>query len=108
MVQPAQLLEDFSMIRVLLDDALVGVPRANMLQVAHQINERQNEIPSWSTYVTLLLEDMPNLEPDVGVRKGTGRIPQDAIEALEALGIFALLLVNYPKAEQDLVRLVKV
>lgn len=66
------------------------------------------QIVSRNTYVTLLLEDMADLKPDVCVRKGAGRIAQDAIEALEALGVLALLLVNYPKAEQDLVRLVKV
>ena len=66
------------------------------------------QIISGNTYVTLLLKDMADLEPDVCVREGAGRIPQDAVEALEALGVLALLLVNYPKAEQNLVRLVKV
>ena len=66
------------------------------------------QIVSGNTYVALLLEDMADLKPDVCVREGAGRIPQDAIEALETLGVLSLLLVNYAKAEQNLVRLVEV
>ena len=51
---------------------------------------------------------MPNLEPDVGVGERTGRVTQDAVEALETLRVLALLLVDDPQAEQDLVRLIKV
>ena len=51
---------------------------------------------------------MPDLEPDVGVGEWTGRVTQDAVEALETLRVLALLLVDYAKAEEDLVRLVKV
>ena len=57
------------------------------------------QIVSGNTYVTLLLEDMADLEPDVCVREGAGRIPQDAIEALEALGVLALLLVDDTETE---------
>ena len=60
------------------------------------------------THVTLLLENMPNLEPNVGVRKGAGRIAQYAVKALQAIRILPLLLVDNPEAEQDLVRLIKV
>ena len=60
------------------------------------------------THVTLLLENMPNLEPNVGVRKRAGRIAQYAVKALQAIRILPLLLVDNPEAEQDLVRLVKV
>lgn len=35
------------------------------------------------THVFLLLVDMADLEPDVGVRKGIWRVAEDAIEALE-------------------------
>ena len=56
----------------------------------------------------LLLVHMTDLEPDVGVGKGVRGIAQDAIEALERLGVLALLLVDDAESEEDLVGLVKV
>ena len=60
------------------------------------------------TYVALLLEHVSDLEPDVRVCEGTGWVPQDAVEALEAVRVLALLLVDDAQAEEDLVRLVEV
>ena len=60
------------------------------------------------TYIMLLLVHMTNLEPDVCVGKGVRGIAQDAVEALEGLGVLALLLVNDTEPEEDLVCLVKV
>ena len=60
------------------------------------------------THVALLLVHVPDLEPDVGMRERVRRIPEDAVEALEGLGVLALLLVDYAEAEQYLVRLVKI
>ena len=51
---------------------------------------------------------MTDLEPYVGMRQGAGRIAQDTIEALERLGVLALLLVNDTEPKEDLVRLVEV
>ena len=51
---------------------------------------------------------MADLEPDIGVCEGIRRVAEDAIEALEALRVLALLLVDYAEAEQDFVRLVKI
>ena len=59
-------------------------------------------------YITLLLKHMSDLEPDVGVGERTGRVTQDAVEALETLRVLALLLVNDTQAEQDLVRLIEI
>lgn len=51
---------------------------------------------------------MPDLEPDIGVREWVRRVTQDAVEAFERVGVFSLLLVDDPKAEQNLVRLVEI
>lgn len=56
----------------------------------------------------LLLVHMTDLEPNVGVGEWVRRIAKDAIKALEALGVFALLLVYDAEAEEDLVCLVEI
>ena len=61
-----------------------------------------------ATYVFLLLVDMPDLEPDIGMGKGTRRIAEDTLEAFKRVFILALLLVNDAEAKEDLVGLVKV
>lgn len=61
-----------------------------------------------TTYVSLLLKHVPDLEPNVRVCERARRIAQDAVETLETVGVFALLLVDDTEAEQYLVRLVKV
>ena len=63
---------------------------------------------NFATYVLLLLVYMVNLEPNVGVREGIGWVAEDAVKALEALCVLALLLVDDAQAEEDLVRLVEV
>ena len=60
------------------------------------------------THVLLLLEDVPDLEPNVGVGEWTRRVTKDAVEAFEGVFVLRLLLVNYAEAEEDFVRLVKV
>ena len=56
----------------------------------------------------LLFVHMTDLEPDIGMRKRVRRIAKNAVEALEAFLVLSLLLVDDAKAEEDLVRLVKV
>lgn len=56
----------------------------------------------------MLFENVPDLEPDIGVREWVRRVTQDAVEAFERVGVFSLLLVDDPKAEQNLVRLVEI
>ncbi len=51
---------------------------------------------------------MTNLEPDIRVRERVWRIAEDPIEALQRIRILPLLLVNYPKAEKDFVRLIEI
>ncbi len=51
---------------------------------------------------------MPDLEPDVGVGEGARRIAENAIEALQALLVLALLLIDDPEAEQYFIRLIEV
>ena len=45
---------------------------------------------------------MADLEPDVSVSEGVRGVLQNAVEALERLLVFALLLVVDTKAKQDL------
>jgi hypothetical protein len=51
---------------------------------------------------------MSNLEPDIGMGKGTGRVSENAIKAGEGVFVFALLFVDDAETEEYLVRLVKV
>lgn len=79
-VQPPKLLQDLGVVRVLLHDALVRVPRADVLQQPMSQNKHVGN--SWKTHVTLLLEYVPDLEPDVGVGEGARRVAEDTIETL--------------------------
>ena len=56
----------------------------------------------------LLFVHVADLEPDIGMRERVRRVPEDAVEAVERLGVLALLLVDYAESEQDFVRLVKI
>ena len=51
---------------------------------------------------------MANLEPNIGVGEGAWWVPEDTIEALQAVRVLALLLVDDTEAEEDLVRLVEI
>lgn len=108
MIQPSKLLEHLGVIGVLLDYTLVSVACTNVLWSNVVRSSHVEQLEPKHTYITLLLKDVPDLEPDVRMRQWARRIAQDAIEALEALLILALLLVDDPQAEQDLVRLIKV
>ena len=61
-----------------------------------------------ATYVLLLFVDVPYLEPYVRMRERGRRVAEDAVKALEALVVLALLLVYDAEPEEDLVCLVKV
>jgi len=61
-----------------------------------------------STYIALLFIYVTNLEPNIGISKGTWRIAQDAIKATEALFVLGLLLVDNPQSEKNLVGFVEV
>jgi hypothetical protein len=60
------------------------------------------------TYIFLLFVNMADLEPDIGMGEGTGRVPENAVEAGERLFVFALLFVDYAKAEKNLICLVEI
>ena len=107
-VQPTELLQDLRMVGVLLHYPLVSVAGTHMLQPDRRQCQAGARTLAKNTHVALLLEDVSDLEPDVGMCEGAGGITQDAIKALEALLVFALLLINNPEAEQDLVRLVEI
>lgn len=95
------------MARAIPDDALVGIARVDMLSsLSQSLMRKRGELGR--AYVTLLLEDVSNLEPDIGVREWVRRVAQYAIEAVERLRILALLFVDDPEAEQDLVCLIEI
>jgi hypothetical protein len=71
-----------------------------ILDAVHSLEKR--------TDIALLFVHMADLEPNVGVGKGTWRIAQDAIKASKAVFIFGLLLVNYSQPEKNLVGFVEV
>lgn len=60
------------------------------------------------THVLLLLIDMTDLEPNIGVGEWAGRVSQNAIKASEAVVVLALLLVDDAKTEKDFIFLVKI
>ena len=51
---------------------------------------------------------MPNLEPDISMDEGAGRVVKDTIKASQRLFVFSLLLIDNTKAEKDFIGLVKV
>ncbi len=51
---------------------------------------------------------MADLEPYVGVREGIGWVSENTIEALEALVVLALLLVDDTQTKEDFVGFIKV
>jgi hypothetical protein len=60
------------------------------------------------TYVLLLLVNMSDLEPDVGMGKRTWRVAENAVETSQRVVVLALLLVNDAETEQDFVGFIKV
>jgi hypothetical protein len=61
-----------------------------------------------TTYIFLLFIHVTDLEPDVGVCKGAGRISKDAVEARQRVLVFALLLIDDAETEENLVGLVNI
>lgn len=51
---------------------------------------------------------MPNLEPDISMDEGSGRVVKDTIKAGQRLFVFSLLLIDNAKAEKDFIGLVEV
>lgn len=51
---------------------------------------------------------MPNLEPDISMDEGVGRVVKDTIKAGQRLFVFSLLLIDNAKAEKDFIGLVEV
>jgi len=56
----------------------------------------------------LLFINVPNLEPDISMDEGAGRVVKDTIKASQRLFVFSLLLIDDTKAEKDFIGLVKV
>lgn len=88
MIQPSKLLKDLGMRRIISDDSLVRILRPRM--------------------VLLLFVHVSNLEPNIRMCEWRRWVPKDPIKTPERILEFALLLVDYPKSEQDLVLLVEI
>lgn len=56
----------------------------------------------------MLFINVPNLEPDISMDEGAGRVVKDTIKASQRLFVFSLLLIDDTKAEKDFIGLVKV
>ena len=96
------------MVGVLLHDPLVSVAGTHMLQPDRRQCQAGARTLAKNTHIALLLEDVSDLEPDVGMCERARRITKDAIKAFERLLILRLLFVNDAETEKDLVGLVKV
>ncbi len=56
----------------------------------------------------LLLVNVSDLEPNVGMGERIRRVLENLIKTPQAVAVLALLLVNYAKAEEDLVGFVEI
>lgn len=63
-----------------LDNAFISIFGLLILDRTHQT---RTEISKRSTYVLLLLKDVADLEPDVGMCQRTRGVAKDVVEALE-------------------------
>ena len=80
MIQPPELLQHFGVSRVVPDDTFIGITCADMLIAQGQL--QCSEASGIQPYIALLLKHVSNLEPDVGVSKRIGRVPEDAIKTV--------------------------
>lgn len=83
MVQPTQLLQNLGVVRIILNNFFIS------------------HLSSWK--IALLLVDVPDLEPYVGMCERIRRVSENPIKTLQAVAIFAALLVDNPKSEKNLV-----
>ena len=108
MIKPTQLLKNFGMLRITFEDAHICCFGRFVLQDG----QRSPSGPETATYVFLLLVDVPNLKPDVGLIQWMGWTIDNVLKALlgsamfteridgsithlETLLIFALLFIYY-------------
>jgi len=71
------LLENFGVLGICLDDAFVSVSRSAVL-TKHKGNKSKEKK---TAYVFLLFENIPYLEPYVGMCQRTWRITEDTVKA---------------------------
>jgi hypothetical protein len=84
-IQTAELLENFCVCRVLLQDTLVRLfCRDELVQGAKGIRSpvRQSAAKIFPAHILLLLVDVADLKPDVDLGERTWRIVEDVAEAL--------------------------
>lgn len=68
----------------------------------------QTDLGKCDAYVLLLLKDMTNLEPNVGVRKRTRRVTENTVEANKGLVKLPLLLINNTETKEYFIFFVKI
>ena len=106
MIKPTELLKDLCMSRVVSNNALIGIFRADMLMAGSEIVRNVRIIRT--AYVFLLFVNMADLEPDVCMGERAGRVPENAVETPEGVFVLSLLLVNDAKPEKDFICFIKV
>lgn len=93
--------------RVVTDNLFVRIFRLLVLIDTDQIvitGNTKHGMP----YIFLLLVYVANLEPNIGVGKGTGWVAEDTVKTHEAFVVLALLLIDDAEAEENLVLFIKV
>ena len=88
MIQPPELLKHLGMRRVIRHDPLIRILGPRM--------------------ILLLLVHVSNLEPDIRMSQWRRWVPKDPIKTPQRIFEFALLLVDDPQSEQNLVLLVEI
>ena len=105
-IKPTELLKDLGMSRVVGDNTLIGILRADMLMVGSELVINIQIIRA--AYVFLLFVNMADLEPDVCMGERAGRVPENAVETAEGVFVLSLLLVNDAKPEKDFICFIKI
>jgi hypothetical protein len=78
-MEPAQLLQDFGVVRVTVEDAVVSHLRIFKLA---SVRTRHRGAATANTYVFLLLMNVANLKPDILFRERRRRRVHDVLETL--------------------------
>lgn len=106
MIKPTELLEDLCVSRIVSDNALISILRANMLTTRNEVNEVAGMIKP--AYVFLLLVNMADLEPNVCMGERAGRVPENAIETVEGVFVLSLLLVNNTQSKKNFISFIEI
>jgi hypothetical protein len=93
------------MTRIIGDDALISILGTYVLRRECQdMYKRKDQ----QAYILLLLINVSDLKPNVGVGEGTWGVAKNAIEAGEGLIVLPLLFIDDAESKEDLVGFIEI